>query len=978
MQVDGKMVIIPVDAQMRQRAMNIIPPPVGSHEDCRVCRKHHIPTSEQKAAPPPYKLYAGRLTDNEAQTAIDHELQAISDDSAYIKSMLGSYGDAILRRWTKWKAERRGDTLSNLAPACFGGKFHPAVKYARPAGTAVEDWTFVMPSKDSGTPLDMSEWACEKYKHGCSRMTPWIYIEEFADDPMRLMALLHLRSEYTSRDWAGFDTRQTFDILGQRPLSFIPAIFNAKCVKMHGSDYGRLTDCDPSMIHTGAIFGFPRAHLTFRVQSTITGGLRKIVDAIVQGVEPSGDTKWSDLASQGFQNSVSGLRWGAYFNEAFVPPSNFDPMVLLGMAGTQLNYVKDRVEFLQTDQEHMREYALQMKAGIHWETNVSPSLKWTCVAGTIVRLWTTSLLQWQAIYDVSEKLVETCRTHCVALCPGTTLPTEVATVLQEWISLVEDTLQAQIYFLRAALIDMRALRGTYTKAERNGKLYGQNTFPQHNWATQHDFDDVENPSYRIEMFVLLVLGAMQGDNPYGSSCACEQLLTEISKLEPDERVDDAISTLAVLDAMRLQYLSKQLVPYHRAELTGNDLKVKRLAYGMWMMWPERGIVDLEFDPKHYAEYGSLLRRLCEIKWPDTSDLSSEHHKATAANLLDRSHQVTEARACLKAFWQGVRNNWSFLCTSSTGHTDMSVYQELVGQYSLLADKIRKYTLAKETGSNKIHRNHEILRKLQQEQSKVNKGLREQAFPCLNALVFGCTNDSVIKKAFKHMSFDLSPKYLAAVEKERELFRNKIQSTFSVAQNKTQAQALQSTWGAEPTGGHIVASGQGKVKRNGVAMEHEVPAPKEEQATVSGTSLRPELADHKLTIPVKQDSLDLFTDMFSKHSAFGNIRWESFVHAMADAGYSATEAEGCRVSFAGEQGSNVLHQPHDRTVNPVMLRRFGKSFNSRFGWDSGTFVLRPKTDAQLAIEEPKKKKKSKSKKPTGKAKVGVIVEGEHIS
>jgi hypothetical protein len=34
------------------------------------------------------------------------------------------------------------------------------------------------------------------------------------------------------------------------------------------------------------------------------------------------------------------------------------------MARTQLNYVKDRVEFLQTDPEYMRKYALKIKAGI--------------------------------------------------------------------------------------------------------------------------------------------------------------------------------------------------------------------------------------------------------------------------------------------------------------------------------------------------------------------------------------------------------------------------------------------------------------------------------------------------------------------------------------------------------------------------------------------------------------------------------------
>jgi len=203
---------------IRQLMMNGIPPPVGVHSRCHVCSNHFIPLEEQGFPELQCKLYAGRFTDNEAQRAIDRELRAISDDSAYIKSMLQLHGDAISRRWIRWKVKKRGETLCDLAPACFGAGFQSSVEYfnglPRPAGTSIQDWTCEGTANVGDSGISMPEWMSERFKHGCSRMTPWIYIQEFAENPMRLMSLLHCRSEYTSRDWAAFDTRETLDILG--------------------------------------------------------------------------------------------------------------------------------------------------------------------------------------------------------------------------------------------------------------------------------------------------------------------------------------------------------------------------------------------------------------------------------------------------------------------------------------------------------------------------------------------------------------------------------------------------------------------------------------------------------------------------------------------------------------------------------------------------------------------------------------------
>lgn len=98
------------------------------------------------------------------------------------------------------------------------------------------------------------------------------------------------------------------------------------------------------------------------------------------------------------------------------------------------------------------------------------------------------------------------------------------------------------------------------------------------------------------------------------------------------------------------------------------------------------------------------------------------------------------------------------------------------------------------------------------------------------------------------------------------------------------------------------------------------------------------------IAVNSSTIDILTRMFvsyGKHS-HGNVRWEHFVSAMADAGAVASQAAGSAVTFR-EQRTNraiVLHQPHpDHRINPIMLRSFGKRLSRNFDWDIDLFVER---------------------------------------
>lgn len=97
------------------------------------------------------------------------------------------------------------------------------------------------------------------------------------------------------------------------------------------------------------------------------------------------------------------------------------------------------------------------------------------------------------------------------------------------------------------------------------------------------------------------------------------------------------------------------------------------------------------------------------------------------------------------------------------------------------------------------------------------------------------------------------------------------------------------------------------------------------------------------ISVSPTSMDVFRRMFvsfGKHSN-SNLRWGEFVKAMDDAGFPATwSTGGSAVVFEDARGNGAirLHQPHpDPSINPIMLRSFGKRMFKQFGWSIETFV-----------------------------------------
>lgn len=87
-------------------------------------------------------------------------------------------------------------------------------------------------------------------------------------------------------------------------------------------------------------------------------------------------------------------------------------------------------------------------------------------------------------------------------------------------------------------------------------------------------------------------------------------------------------------------------------------------------------------------------------------------------------------------------------------------------------------------------------------------------------------------------------------------------------------------------------------------------------------------------------------MFSSFTTgMSMIKWNGFVSAIFDAGFSATSNGGSAVNFKDEEASRgaiVFHRPHpDSRISPDMLRGMGKRLTKWFGWNEDMFVVRPK-------------------------------------
>lgn len=513
----------------------IYPPPEDSHrgdpfhpDDCAHCNGNYYSVAAQANG---LQRYQGLLSINEARAEINSLLYGTMREIASLKDVLQDYGNLIASRWSKKSTDKRGRLLSASAEFCFGA------------------WP---PGPSTGRIIDTSftEWYPEESKNPIWPYAAWIQAKDFAEDSSKLLTLLHLRTEYPPQDWAIYDTSESRE-------AFVRATdlpYNSQCVEMFGKNYGNLLEYDSGLIHTWAIMSFPRALVTFRTQRAILKALRVVVDQIITNAQPSGNSKWNDLVLN--LNKKGGeARWTFYDIPALVPPYGFNTKTLLDKTTSKFNELFDDLEFMCTDPEYMLNAALTRKASIRFKDAIPTATKWHVVAVNLINNRFAELLQWARVLDACRVVHEVFEKYGENIRPGEILPPEVGNAMAIYHAYTDEAIAMQCELFRDALMQMEALKDCFAIVKTNRG---------YKWTHLRPLD----PSRKDDCLLataLAVESTMQHRMPCGARMAIQFLLGKLSSIRYEKAVDEEISSLALLDEMRLAQIWSQLGPFEVPE-----------------------------------------------------------------------------------------------------------------------------------------------------------------------------------------------------------------------------------------------------------------------------------------------------------------------------------------------------------------------------------------------------------------------------
>lgn len=582
----------------------IHPPPQSLHggyrDDCEVCNRNFYTVAAQESGK---QYYYRSFTPEEAQAEIYGEIAAAQEKYLYLQSMLQIHGDTVIRRWSKKTKDKRGATLSTAAAFCFG------------------EWP---PVPEPIFKTYDTAWHPESCRDSRYPYATWIRGKDFAEDRMRLLRLLHLRTEYSLQRWAMYDTIESDTVFAEA----LGVPYSPHCVKMFGEDYGRLVDFDDTMVHTCAYMSFPRALVTMRAQHGISEALCRVVDQIVnvEDTPPSGNSKWTDLMLN-FDTKGNEARWSFYEHPALVPPHGFDTKVLLDKATNKFNELVDDMELLQTDPEYMLSHVLTVKASIRLKDPVPTMQKWNLVATEFMCNRISKLMQWARVVNGCRIVHQAFEKNRDSISPGITLSSDVGHAMWMFSAYVDEATESQNVHFQGAVHKMTALKDCFTIV-RDGDRYKSDLLRGL---------DSSKDSDRIFNSALMVQRAITGRSLRGAREGIQLLLRKLQSIKYEQAVAEEISSIALIDEMRLAQIWSQLGPFEEPPEGANRFEGARATDGLRPTRARSRLIE--------KRLGSLLRDFCEAAWP-------KDHKSPS--WLDK---ITESRRCLSAYWQAAREDW---------------------------------------------------------------------------------------------------------------------------------------------------------------------------------------------------------------------------------------------------------------------------------------------------------------------------------
>ncbi|KAI4949223.1 hypothetical protein J4E91_005687 [Alternaria rosae] len=165
---------------------------------------------------------------------------------------------------------------------------------------------------------------------------------------------------------------------------------------------------------------------------------------------------------------------------------------------------------------------------------------------------------------------------------------------------------------------------------------------------------------------------------------------------------------------------------------------------------------------------------------------------------------------------------------------------------------------------------------------------------------------------------------------------------SIQQQHEQQKAKASQGQAEyraPTAPETPASNIGQRKQK----EKTRPAQNPIYEITPQATINDQPASSKETFYVKPSTAAVFSSLFSRSSAARSpVRWDAFVAAMKDFGFTIDPKVGSIYTFAPPGKVSVrrditIHRPHQASIEERLLLFYSRRLKKVYGWDSSTFV-----------------------------------------
>ncbi|KAF5970353.1 ycfA domain-containing protein, partial [Fusarium coicis] len=299
---------------------------------CPDCQDGFYPEKSQRNLEHSYRQ---RLSNAEAERRACSTVDDIQRRRSRLDEKIRVFGDVLLSRWQKKSQAKRATLLKEAAPDL------EEQQWLLPRYNYMHERLYILARKQS---------------RRRQLLLPWLNVHVLKSNPAVLFALLHYRTAYPPQSWATFDSNQ---LKLSWAAGHFDVDFSAKCVVMHGDQYGSLVDWDAKAAHRGDTLGYPRAILVLEAQAYLFEVLCNIVDKILEGVplQPPRAEKWHDLVSrEEFKETNAVETWSPYTNQAFSRPPMFNCDYLLTLAKSRLEEIGDHLWYLQCDSDYMRRH----------------------------------------------------------------------------------------------------------------------------------------------------------------------------------------------------------------------------------------------------------------------------------------------------------------------------------------------------------------------------------------------------------------------------------------------------------------------------------------------------------------------------------------------------------------------------------------------------------------------------------------------